>query len=79
LHNFINLLFKDKNLILKQEVWGKDRLTSSINIVEQCYDLKANENKRELIYNKQGIAVSTRPYVLYEVPNYINPAIIKTK
>lgn len=78
LHSFVNLLFKDSNLLLKQEIWAKDRLTSSINIIEQCYDLKTNENKRELIYNDFGIVVDTRPYVLYEVPNYIDPAIIKT-
>lgn len=76
--DFVNLLVKDNNLMLKQKVWFKNREESSINIIEQAYNLQVNENKRNLIFNHSGLFIGTTPFVLNEVPVYIDPAIIKT-
>ena len=76
--DFVNLLHKDSNLSLKQEIWLKNREESTINILEQVYNLHLNENKRELIFNESGLFIGTKPFVLNEIPAYINPANIKT-
>jgi hypothetical protein len=35
-----------------------------IKLLEQVYTLKVTDNKRELIYNKKGKLIGTKPYVI---------------
>lgn len=68
LNNFVNLLKKDAAIDLEQEIWSKNREQGLVDIVQQAYQLKANQNKRELIYNDQGFFVDTKPFILHQVP-----------
>ena len=65
LNNFVSLLKKDAAIDLEQEIWSKNREQSLVNIEKQAYQLKANQNKRELVYNDQGYFVDTKPFVLH--------------
>ena len=58
------LLFKDHKLAFNQTKWFKNISKANIQILDQTYTLKANENKRELIYNDKGILVGTKPIFL---------------
>lgn len=68
LNNFVSLLKKDAAIGLSQEIWSKNRSAGLVDIVQQAYQLKANQNKRELIYNDQGFFVDTKPFILHQVP-----------
>ena len=49
----------NESLELTHSKWYRDLNNSNITIKEQLYNLKTTENKRELIYNNQGIAINT--------------------
>lgn len=74
LNNFVSLLKKDANLVLNQEIWSKNRSAGLVDIVQQAYQLKTNQNKRELVYNDQGYFVDTKPFVLHQVPGTSSPS-----
>lgn len=73
LTGFINLLQKDSALKLDQEIWAKNREESTVNILQQGYQLKTNQNKRELIYDSNNFAVNTKPFILHQVPTTSSP------
>jgi hypothetical protein len=53
-------------LILKltNDKWFRNLSEGKINILNQIYTLKVNENKRKLIYNKNNKLISTEAYKL---------------
>ena len=66
---FEQLLYKDSDIKINQHKWFKKLSEGSIAVVEQCYTVKHNSNKRELIYDdnyksKDLLMVATKPYVL---------------
>jgi hypothetical protein len=67
-----SLLVKNSNLSLKQDKWFRDMTNGKIDIKSQVYSLRATENKRQFVYDKRGIAVDTKPYIINE-----NKKIIK--
>jgi DNA polymerase type B, organellar and viral len=62
------LLVKNKTIKLTHELWFKSIKESNITILEQIYNLKANNNKRQLIYDpKTAKMIGTKPYkILYD-------------
>jgi len=58
------LLNKDYKLIFSQNKWFKNIDKANISILEQTYTLQVTENKRELIYNDQGILVDSKPFLI---------------
>jgi hypothetical protein len=44
--------------------WFKNLSEGTINILNQSYSIKHNNNKRELLYNENDMLISTKPYVL---------------
>ena len=73
LTGFINLLQKDSSLNLDQEIWAKNREESTVNILQQGYQLKTNQNKRELIYDNNNFAINTKPFIIHQVPSTSSP------
>ena len=67
-YKFYSLLFKNEDGPLNMEVlqtkWFKNISEGSIKVLEHSYSIKHNNNKRQLIYNKAGRLVNTKPYVL---------------
>lgn len=57
---FVTLLNKDQNFVLNQAKWFKDKLTN-IRIVEGSFNLKMNDNKRDLVFNDSGECINTIP------------------
>jgi hypothetical protein len=68
---FDELLYKNNKDSIKynQNKWFKSLENGSITIKEQVYTLNVTENKRKLIWNNDGLLVSTKPYVLEIVNN----------
>jgi hypothetical protein len=58
------LLNKDYKLALKQNKWFRSIPKANISILEQTYELKVTGNKRELIYDNEGVLVNTKPLVI---------------
>jgi len=58
------LLFKDKEIMLNQVKSFRSVSDSNIKIVDQTYTMVATENKRELVYDSNGILVHTKPLKL---------------
>jgi hypothetical protein len=42
----------------------KNLIDGSLDVIEQTYSIKHNDNKRDLIYNENNILVETKPKVL---------------
>lgn len=61
--DFEKLLFKDSEIIKKQNKWFKSIYLGSIKIEELPYSIKYTENKRELIF-KKGKLVNTKPFTI---------------
>ena len=58
-----SLLNKDKSLILNQIKSYRDFSSSTINLLDQTYELIPTENKRELIY-ENNLLIKTKPYII---------------
>lgn len=58
------LLNKNSSLVFNQIKSFKDSSLGTINLLEQTYNLIPTENKRELVYSKDGKLIATRPYVI---------------
>jgi len=63
IEDFKNLLFKDSEIIKKQNKWFKSIYLGTIKIEELPYSIKYTENKRELIF-KKGKLVNTKPFTI---------------
>jgi hypothetical protein len=61
-----SLLVKDSALSLNQNKWFRDLSVGQIEIKNQLYSLRATENKRQLIYDKRGLAIDTKPFYINE-------------
>ena len=61
-NNFFKLLYKGEDINLYQNKWFKNLTTATIQIMEQSYNIKHNENKRQLIYNDKSRLINTKPY-----------------
>jgi hypothetical protein len=59
--SFIDILHKDSEKIVNQKKSLKNLLDGSLDIIQQTYSIKHNENKRDLIYNDKNILVDTTP------------------
>ena len=60
--DFENLLFKDFKLVKSHKKWHRSLSDSKIDILNELYTLKINDNKRRLIFNKNGKLISTKSY-----------------
>jgi hypothetical protein len=58
------LLIKDSSFKVNQDKWFRSLPNSNIQILNSLYTLRATENKRTFVYNQDGIAVDTKPFVL---------------
>jgi len=58
---FESLLNKDNSIILNQEKWNRNLNEANITILDTKYELKQNDNKRELVYDENGKCVNTKP------------------
>ena len=63
MEDFENLLFKDSEIIKKQNKWFKSIYEGSIKIDELPYSIKYSDNKRELIF-ENGKLVNTKPFTI---------------
>ena len=60
--DFDKLLFKDALIEKTQSKWFRKLSEAKINILEEIYTLKVNDNKRELIYNRNNKLIGTKAY-----------------
>jgi hypothetical protein len=58
---FEDLLYKDKKLVLNHDKMHRSLIKGHIEVKNQAYQLKATENKRELLYNISQKAIDSRP------------------
>ena len=56
------LLVKDQKLKLNHIKWFRSLENSNITLKDQIYELQKTENKRSIIYDKNNIAISTKPF-----------------
>lgn len=70
---FIDILNKDSEQIVHQKKSLKNLIDGSLDIIEQSYSIKHNDNKRDLIYDGNNILVDTTPKVL-DNPSNVAPA-----
>jgi DNA polymerase type B, organellar and viral len=59
--DFEKLLFKDALIEKSQTKWFRNLSEGKINLLEEVYTLKVNDNKRELVY-KNNKLIATKPY-----------------
>ena len=60
-----SLLYKNSNpLDLIHKKSFRNLEMGEINIKNQLYTVKATENKRQLVYDKNGLAIKTRPFII---------------
>jgi len=64
LDNFKSLLNKDSFIKVTQEKWFRDLSLGNIQIIESAYTLRSSENKRDFIYNPEGVIIDTKPISL---------------
>jgi hypothetical protein len=62
--DFESLLKKDSKLEKSHEKWFKDLDKGLITVKQQLYTLKVTSNKRDLIYDKDGVFIDTKPYFI---------------
>lgn len=58
------LLYSEKSQNLSQSKWFRNLSTGQIIIKDQLYTLKATENKRQFLYDGNGLAIKTKPYTI---------------
>jgi hypothetical protein len=56
------LLVEDSFEEISQNKWFRHLDKGNIEVINQVYTLKANGNKRKLVYNEDGILIGTYPY-----------------
>jgi len=61
---FKSMLNKDNSLVLNQEKWARKYIDANITILQTSYELKQNDNKRELIYDDNGLCINTKPITI---------------
>jgi hypothetical protein len=61
-----SLLIKDSELKVKQEKWYKNYGGGEIVVKDEIYTLMVTTNKRDLIYNSEGVLVDTSPIFIDE-------------
>lgn len=61
-NDFKNLLYKDVFIEKSQTKWMRKLSKGHIELLDQLYTLKVTDNKRKLIFNKNGKFVSTKAY-----------------
>lgn len=57
-----SLLIKDSSLNLQHIKWFRSLVNSNITLKDQIYSLQKTENNRNIIYNNDNIAISTKPF-----------------
>ena len=57
---------KDEVLKFSQEKWFKSLDDGNINIVDTLYTIRATDNKRNFVYNDQGLIINSTPTGLAE-------------
>lgn len=62
--DFENLLYRDVLIEKSQTKWRRNLTEGQINLVNELYTLKVNDNKRELIYNKNNKFIGTKAYII---------------
>jgi hypothetical protein len=62
MEDFENLLLKDALLEKSQVKWRRNLSEAKINLLNELYTLKVNDNKRDLIYDENNILVGTKAY-----------------
>jgi hypothetical protein len=60
--DFENLLVKDVLIEKTQTKWFRKLSEGKINLLNELYTLKVNDNKRELIYDENNKLVGTKAY-----------------
>lgn len=59
-----SLLHKDRSLTFNQTKYFRNLGLSTINLLEQTYNLIPTDNKRQLVYDNNNMLISTKPYVI---------------
>ena len=62
LNDFEQLLYKDSIIKKSQSKWFRKLSEAKIEIIEELYSIKINENKRKLVYDKNNKLISTTAY-----------------
>jgi len=62
MNDFSKLLYKDAFITKSQTKWTRNLSEGHIKLLEQVYTLKMTDNKRQLIYDKNGKFIATRAY-----------------
>ena len=60
---FYELMESDKSIDITQSKWFRNKYEGTINILEQSYNIKMNENKREFIYLDNKISETKPIYI----------------
>ena len=53
--------------------WFRKLSDGKINLLEELYTLEVNDNKRQLIYDKNNKLIATKPYIINnskDITNY---------
>lgn len=58
------LLHKDSSLVFNQTKSFKDFGAGNIKLLQQTYELIPSDNKRQLVYNSEGLLCNTKPSVV---------------
>lgn len=70
--DFEKLLVKDVFIEKSQTKWFRNLSNAKINLLEQLYTLKVNDNKRKLIYNKNNKLIGTKAYKINKDKTILN-------
>lgn len=54
----------NSSLLLNHDKSFKNFSDSTIKLIKQTYELIPTENKRQLVYDHNGLMVGTKPYVI---------------
>lgn len=63
-NEFKTLLKKDMKITINQDKWHRDISNSNIFLKKDTYTLMVTENKRNVIYDDNGVFKSTEPLIL---------------
>nr|YP_009487294.1 hypothetical protein [Russula lepida]AWB36196.1 hypothetical protein [Russula lepida] len=69
MHDFELLLKRDSSLKKSQVKWRRNLTEAKISLLKELYTLKVNDNKRELIYNRDNKFVGTKAYKIDKTKN----------
>ena len=59
-----SLLHMNSSITLNQDKSFRNFSDSTINLVKQTYELIPTENKRQILYDINGLMIGTKPYVI---------------